>query len=89
MTSRTTRRFREALAGLPENVRKRAAAAYRQFRDDPRHPGLRLKKVHPSEPIYSARISDDYRAVGVLRGETIVWFWIGKHEDYEELLKRL
>jgi hypothetical protein len=30
-----------------------------------------------------------YRAVGVLDGDAVVWFWIGKHADYDKLLDRL
>lgn len=37
-----------------------------------------------------SRINNDfrkaYRALGVRREETIVWFWIGKHSDYEKLI---
>jgi mRNA-degrading endonuclease RelE of RelBE toxin-antitoxin system len=89
MNSRRTRRFREALAALPKNVRKQAAAAYRRFQENPHHPGLHFKIVHPTLPIYSARINDDYRVVGQMRSDAIVWFWIGKHEEYERLLKQL
>ncbi len=89
MNSRRTRRFREALAALPLSIRNQAADAYRRFMADPYHRGLHLKKVHPSLPIYSARINDDYRVVGQMRNDGIVWFWIGKHEEYERLLKSL
>ena len=89
MNSRRTRRFRELLASLPPHIRKQAAVAYGHFRDDPNHPSLQLKKVHPTLPVYSARINDDYRAVGQMRSNGIVWFWIGKHEEYERLLKQL
>jgi hypothetical protein len=27
-----------------------------------------------------------YRALGVRRDDTIVWFWIGSHADYDKLL---
>jgi hypothetical protein len=77
------------LAALLHNIRKQAAAAYRRFRENPHHRSLQFKKVHPSLPIYSARISDDYRVVGQMRSDGIVWFWIGKHEEYERLLKQL
>jgi len=89
MTSRTTKRFRQALAALPTAIRNQAATAYQRFRNNPHHQGLRFKKVHPSEPIYSVRINVDYRAVGILRDDVILWFWIGKHEEYEQLLKQL
>lgn len=82
-------RFRELLAGLPESVRRQARAAYRLFQADPAHPGLRFKQVHPTPPTYSARVGIGYRAVGVLDGDTVIWFWIGSHADYDKLLDRL
>ena len=89
MNSRTTRQFRDLLAMLPEHVRKQARDSYRLFEHDPSHPGLRFKQVHHPPPIYSARIGLNYRAVGVLQGDTVVWFWIGVHADYERLLATL
>jgi hypothetical protein len=89
MTSHTTQAFRDALAGLPKEIRERARIAYKQFQADPRHRSLQFKKVHPTRAIYSARVTDDYRAVGILEGDEIIWFWIGKHEVYERLLKSL
>lgn len=89
MTSHTTEAFHEALAKLPKEIRQRARIAYRQFLADPRHRSLQFKKVHSTRPIYSARVTDDYRVVGLLDGDDIVWFWIGKHEIYERLLKSL
>ena len=86
MKSRTTVKFRQAFAKLPGEVQKQARTAYRLFKKNPSHPSLRFKKVHQKLPIYSARITRDYRAVGQLDGETVVWFWIGSHTDYEKLL---
>ena len=86
MKSRTTARFRRAFAELPPEIQKRAREAYRRFQQDPSHPSLRFKMVHPSRPIYSARITRGYRAVGVLEGDGIVWFWIGSHSEYDKLL---
>lgn len=89
MTSRTTRSFREAYSRLPEDVQRRARESYRLFCRDPQHPSLRFKRVHASESIYSVRVNLDYRAVGVLDGNEIVWFWIGSHSDYDQLLDSL
>lgn len=89
MTSRITRQFREALAKHPANVRRQATIAYRKFRENPHHPSLRFKKVHASQPIYSARVKDDYRAIGLVRDDAITGFWIGKHEEHERLLKEV
>jgi hypothetical protein len=45
--------------------------------------------VHPNLPIYSARVSKNYRAVGVRNESGIIWFWIGTHADYDKLLSQL
>jgi len=74
---------------LPQHVQRQAREAYNLFSQDPNHPGLRLKKVHSTEPIYSARITIDYRAVGVLQRDEMIWFWIGSHADYAKLLRQL
>jgi hypothetical protein len=48
-----------------------------------------FKRVHPTKPIMSVRVGGDYRAVGIMREPgTILWFWIGPHEQYETLLAR-
>ena len=89
MKSRTTSRFWDAYADLPERVKRRARKAYELFEENPRYPSLRFKKVHGSRPIYSVRITRDYRAVGIQKEESIIWFWIGSHEDYDLLLAQL
>jgi hypothetical protein len=70
-------------------LQQQARDAYRLFQSNPNHPSLRFRQVHPTLPVYSARINIDYRAVGVRDGNTISWFWIGNHQEYERLLTRL
>ena len=89
MKSRTTSQFRKAFVTLPKQVQQQAHDAYRQFKQDPWHPSLRFKQVHPTLPIYSARVSKSYRAVGVRNEDGIVWFLIGTHTDYDKLLSQL
>ncbi len=89
MRSHTTARFRSALANLPADVRRQAREAYKLFVQNPFHPGLHFKRIHPTKPIYSVRISRDYRAVGVRDGDEVIWYWIGSHEEYDKLIARL
>ena len=89
MISHTTERFRRALNALPDRVQQQAREAYRLFRLNPYHPSLRFKQVHPSKPIYSVRISRDYRAVGIRDGDEVIWIWVGSHADYDKLLSQL
>jgi hypothetical protein len=87
MISRATKQFWDLYQALLPAVQERADKAYESWQNDPHSPGLKFKRVDPEEPIYSVRIGWDYRALGVLRGDTITWFWIGKHDKYERLLK--
>lgn len=32
---------------------------------------------------------EGYRAIGIIQGEDIVWFWIGNHSEYDKILKQL
>jgi hypothetical protein len=74
---------------LPPQVQAQARLAYQLFRQDPFHPSLRFKQVHQSRPIYSARVGLAYRALALREGDAVIWFWIGSHADYDDLLGRL
>jgi hypothetical protein len=74
---------------LPDVVRQQARQAYALFRENPHHPSLWFRRVHPTRPIFSARVGIDYRVVGIRDGNDIFWFWIGSHADYDHLLKQL
>jgi len=89
MNSVTTERFRKAYSKLPTNVKKAAKKAYKQWQNNPSLPSLHFKKIHPAESIYSVRINLEYRALGVKQDDTMIWFWIGSHGDYDQLLNSL
>lgn len=89
MKSRTTHRFRQALAALPEEAQRTAGRAYTLFQQNPRHPSLRFRRVHPTESIYSIRVGLHHRALGWVEGDVVVWFWIGSHADYDALISQL
>jgi len=61
--------------------------AYQLWKADPDHPSLHFKRVDEEEPIYSAPVTEDYRVLGLLEEDTVIWYWIGRHEEYERLLK--
>ena len=89
MISKTTANFWKSYRALPVDARKGAKEAYLLFQKDPWYPSLRFKRVHSSLPVYSVRITKDYRAVGILENEKIVWFWAGSHSDYNNLLEQM
>ena len=88
MKSVTTAAFRKAFDQLAGDAQDQARDAYRKFQQDPFHQSLRFRQVHPSQPIYSVRVNLNCRALGIRDGDTMVWFWIGTHGDYEHLLAR-
>ncbi len=68
------------------DVQRDARRAYRTFQDNPGHPGLQFKKLEGEEHIYSARIGLGYRALAVVKGDRVVWYWIGSHADYDRIV---
>ena len=90
MTSHTTRQFRRLFRELPSEVQRSAHKAYRLWRTDPQHNSLQFKQVHTKEPIFSVRVALGWRALGVVSEEddTIVWYWIGSHAEYDRILSQ-
>ena len=71
MNSKTTERFWKCYCELPGTIKKQAKEAYKQFQEDPYYPSLHFKQVHSTRPVFSVRITKDYRAVGIIQGEDI------------------
>ena len=83
MKSATLPSFWSAYARLDENIKRSARKTYRLWAENPFHPSLRFKCVNRDEDIWSVRISRGYRALGILENDTVTWFWVGSHDDYE------
>jgi hypothetical protein len=75
-------------AHLPAKVREQARRAYRLWRSNPSHPGIQFKRTHSTELIFSARVGLGRRALGTLEGDTVTWFWIGSHAEYDTIVSR-
>ena len=89
MNSVTTERFRKAYARLPEHIQEQTRKAYKLWKKNPKHPALQFKQVHDTEPIYSVRVSLSYRSLGIKQKDTVIWFWIGSHADYDRMIVNL
>jgi mRNA-degrading endonuclease RelE of RelBE toxin-antitoxin system len=89
MKSTTSDRFWKCYNELPAEVRKQAKDSYSFFLKNPYHPSLHFKRIHSTRPIYSVRVSYDYRAIGIVDSDEITWFWIGPHAEYDGIIKRL
>jgi len=84
--SRTTPEFRRLLGDLPAEAQRDAKRAYRTFRINPAHPGLQFKKLEGHANVYSARVGRDYRAPAAVGKDRVVWFWIGSHAQYDQIV---
>jgi len=90
MTSRILPSFKKAFQNLPGEIKHQAKKVYKLWKKNPFDRSLGFKKVHPSKPIYSVRITLNWRALGIREDKnTITWFWIGSHEEYNNLVKQL
>ncbi len=81
---KTTSDFWRCYQNLPQKVQQQADNKFELLKHDPKHPSLNLKKVGTR---WAVRINRDYRALAREENGTLVWFWIGKHDEYMRLLR--
>jgi hypothetical protein len=77
--------FWRAYDRLAPAIKARAKSAWKLFERDPNHPSLRFKTLQAHDQLWSVRINEQYRAVGVRSGDTIEWIWIGTHNEFDNL----
>jgi hypothetical protein len=82
--SRTLPEFWDKYNDLPEDIQWRADKQFSLFTDNPQHPSIQLK---PVGELWSARVTDAYRALAIREANVFTWFWIGPHDEYERLIK--
>jgi plasmid maintenance system killer protein len=82
-----TEEYHTLFAQLPNDVQKQASKANRLFEEDPYYPSLHFKCINKEKSWYSVRINKNYRAVGTKEGDTVLWFFIGTHADYDRILR--
>ncbi|MBS4027007.1 MAG: hypothetical protein KGZ58_00100 [Ignavibacteriales bacterium] len=81
--------FIDCFERLPDRIKDKARQSYKLWKNNPNHPSLDFKKVNQKKSIYSTRVGIGWRALGVREDETIIWFWIGSHTEYDKILKLL
>ena len=85
MKHRASKKFWDFRAQLPAAIQRLADENFERLKNNPRHPSLHFKKVGR---YWSARVGIHYRAVAVESGNDIVWFWIGHHSEYDQIIGR-
>lgn len=68
---------------LPASVQELADRAFVLLKADPRHPSLYFKKVGR---FWSTRVGLHHRAIAVDAPDGVLWFWIGTHAEYDNLV---
>jgi len=84
LNHRTTAAFRRHCRELQKDVRILAKKNFALLKADPLHPSLHFKKIGK---LWSVRVGLDHRALGLHKGDSVQWFWIGHHDEYNRILK--
>ncbi len=71
--------FWAAYNNLPQNVQRSTLRKIELLLENPMHPSLYFKKVGR---LWSARINKQYRILAREEEGTLVWYWVGKHDEY-------
>lgn len=87
MRSQASPRFWQLFENLPTDVQRLAEKSYRLWKANPHHPSLRYRRLQGRDDLVSARIGDHYRALGYVESGVVIWIWIGRHAEYDQLTR--
>ena len=76
-------KFWELYRALPGDIRELADKNYQLLKSNPRYPSLHFKRIGE---LWSVRVGQHYRALGVDVEGGIYWIWIGTHADYDKIV---
>jgi hypothetical protein len=79
-------RFWQHYQALPKEIQQLADKNFALLQADPMHASLHFKRVGRTKQLWSVRVGIHYRALAVEKPEGLVWFWIGTHAEYDNLL---
>ena len=82
---RTTPEFWEHFYLLPAYIKRIAERNFDMLKLDTSHPSLHFEKVGR---FWSARVGLAYRALAVEDGGDFIWVWIGRHDEYDRMIRR-
>lgn len=77
-------RFWQQYEQLPDAIQHLADKNYELLKHNPQHPSLHLKHVGR---FWSVRVGAGYRALAIEHPAGFVWFWIGTHAQYDQLIR--
>ena len=82
---KTTARFWKCFDKLPAYIQSLAENNFELLKNDSTHPSLHFKKIGK---FWSARVSENYRALAIKDGDDFIWVWIGAHDEYMRIIKQ-
>ncbi len=85
----TVKSYWKSYKGLPKKIQRDADRKFNLWKKNPFHPSLNFKCVNTEYNIWSVRVTIDYRALAVRNDKSVIWYWIGDHNKYEQLLRAL
>jgi hypothetical protein len=83
LTHHASPRFWRCYDALPKHVQRLADKCFDLLKADPTHPSLHFKHVGRYR---SVRVGLHYRALGVDVDDGVLWFWIGTHAEYDDVV---
>jgi hypothetical protein len=81
-----TQKFWKCFELLPSEIQDKAKQTYHGWKADPFNPQFSFKQMNSKRAVFSIRIALKYRALAIKQNNTKIWFWIGSHEDYNNLV---
>ena len=83
MKHRAAPDFWEDYRRLPSEVQRTADCAFELLNANPHHPSIHLKRI---DEYWSARVGLHHRALAVRISDGLLWFWIGTHAEYDDIV---
>jgi hypothetical protein len=83
---RTTNRFWKCFENLPEPIQKLSKENFELLKTNPLHPSLHFKKIGK---LWSVRVGMNHRAIAIEDDEDFIWIWVGAHDEYEQMIKKI
>ena len=85
MIHRATASFWSLYEALDKKSQKLADKNFKLLKQNPNHPSLHFKKLSPD--LWSALVGIGYRALAIPSPIGYDWIWIGKHAEYDRMIK--
>lgn len=89
MKSHLTNQFIKCFKLLPDRIKNLSRKNYKIWKNNHFHLSLCFKEAKENTNIYSIRVGIGWRALGIIEDNNIIWFWIGSHSDYNNIIDSL